>query len=773
MYVQAKSQFSNAENMAKYWNYRYDLIGDEHPDVYSFTDNNNDGIDDTDPYNDWETGFLEITLNNGGSLPAVDQSINTGNWGASNSNAVYSDYVSYYGKPGQCANQSVIPGGNNPNIFGLLSWGDGQIQFGKYMMILATEWKLLHDNEQNTEQVEKEIYHAVEAAIRLDEMGEVKFGELPLRNGFFARDDVPEGFALNGTPFGDRVKLIASDWSCDLANHEDDDGKCEGGNDATIIGTFEPQSGPVSTWNMKASTEMSMDQVIYHLVGLYYIAKTIPLGLSHSPDPNIASEAKEQIRLIIEYLCENEWKIKNPDGNKVCRGPSAVVYGYILNKIADDLSLGSTPCIDEANLINSRKAWNILRMVYHMSGVSNLPALGNDWSHQMLTYMLMLDGPNGRTDHFIHNAVLLSATSIALYNIMLPVPGISRLGLAGWAVKLRDIHPENYEDLSWLDAGGAYIHTYTPRLPKSYYDSRMGLSEYNCLKPQPVEKDGKISCKIPYDFMLMNNLTRLTFPSVMYQYKDMATGAFRNFDNSYDRVISISYPLSGGYGSTSKPLHIQAANSLSVTFGHLHYNCEMYYTAPHLEFYPGFQTVYGALFEAKNARMNCADIYNDGSVYGKTDTIPEEDSTLVISPEDSVAMLDWLTEMNENYIIPADGDVAEAAWNYAEDLLEEEEARYTGTDKTSRESILNLTISPNPSTSTHQTKASFYLPSATTISLTIVDNVGHSKEIIKKKEVYSQGSYITVIPISDLAAGIYSVVLQTERHSTFAKLVVE
>ncbi len=68
-------QTTNSLNMAKYWNYRYNLIGD-----------------DIDPnYTDWEPGFLDLTLAQGGSLPAVSQILTTD--ASTSKDDIYRPYV--------------------------------------------------------------------------------------------------------------------------------------------------------------------------------------------------------------------------------------------------------------------------------------------------------------------------------------------------------------------------------------------------------------------------------------------------------------------------------------------------------------------------------------------------------------------------------------------------------------------------------------------------------------------------------------------------------
>ncbi|MFN8321645.1 MAG: hypothetical protein U0T74_03200 [Chitinophagales bacterium] len=84
------AQISNTYNMVKYWNYRYDLIGD-----------------DIDPsYAKWEPGFLDLTDAQGGCIPANVQRWNTDN--STSRDPIYSPSLFYdNNKPGACANQGV------------------------------------------------------------------------------------------------------------------------------------------------------------------------------------------------------------------------------------------------------------------------------------------------------------------------------------------------------------------------------------------------------------------------------------------------------------------------------------------------------------------------------------------------------------------------------------------------------------------------------------------------------------------------------------------
>ena len=90
----------------------------------------------------------------------------------------------------------------------ILKTGDGTVQLGIYVGVLATEYRLLKDKGQDVTQVKHELFCALNAINRLDFMAEFHIGNYPhpgnphttssgILNGFFMRDDVPSDFAKN------------------------------------------------------------------------------------------------------------------------------------------------------------------------------------------------------------------------------------------------------------------------------------------------------------------------------------------------------------------------------------------------------------------------------------------------------------------------------------------------------------------------------------------------------------------------------------------------
>ncbi len=82
-----------------------------------------------------------------------------------------------------------------------LYWFDGERALGWYIGVLATEYRLLKDNPNNTandwNETVKELWYALHAVYRLDSIGyknEAGWCNPFPGNGFMFRDDVPTGF---------------------------------------------------------------------------------------------------------------------------------------------------------------------------------------------------------------------------------------------------------------------------------------------------------------------------------------------------------------------------------------------------------------------------------------------------------------------------------------------------------------------------------------------------------------------------------------------------
>ena len=76
-------------------------------------------------------------------------------------------------------------------IYGRYQTGDAVLNLGEYIAMLATEYKLLNDANQDVTPTANELYYALNAVNRLDLFGEEFFNKDAKEDGFFVREDWP------------------------------------------------------------------------------------------------------------------------------------------------------------------------------------------------------------------------------------------------------------------------------------------------------------------------------------------------------------------------------------------------------------------------------------------------------------------------------------------------------------------------------------------------------------------------------------------------------
>lgn len=196
-------------------------------------------------------------------------------------------------------------------------WGDQTVALGHYLMVLATEFKLLNDNGQPTDSTVQELYYALKAFNRLDKTAETSLPgcnhQTPIAsdlNGFFIRDDVPSNFLTqhpklkSGVTSFRKVSRLHSDYA-DQNNLE--------------------------------AKQMSHDQVWYIVAGCALIRKCMYAGITYqnkelndvTHNADIYKEADDIIGRIINYIKNNSWKILDPNTNQLVeRGPRVEELSY-------------------------------------------------------------------------------------------------------------------------------------------------------------------------------------------------------------------------------------------------------------------------------------------------------------------------------------------------------------------------------------------------------------------------------------------------------------
>jgi len=207
--------------------------------------------------------------------------------------------------PGEGQGYNLIANERNYGQQGILYFGDVTINVGWHLAVLASEYRLLKNNNQPVDSTLKEIYLALQAFNRLDETAETYFtnpisqkrGTSQL-NGFFIRDDVKPDFF----------------------------------SDPQVLAHFNQQktsSSKVSrVYSDFASTnitdkEMSHDQIWHVLMGLALIQELVD-SKEYYKNLNVVTESQNITVRLLSYLDSGKWKLYNPvTGKLVGRGKNA------------------------------------------------------------------------------------------------------------------------------------------------------------------------------------------------------------------------------------------------------------------------------------------------------------------------------------------------------------------------------------------------------------------------------------------------------------------
>lgn len=82
---------------------------------------------------------------------------------------------------------------------GLIQWGDALAHHGTYLAVLASEYRLLKNNNQPAQETLIELYYSINALSRIDKQFETYFGSTgaQIESGVLMRDDVYFGFEDN------------------------------------------------------------------------------------------------------------------------------------------------------------------------------------------------------------------------------------------------------------------------------------------------------------------------------------------------------------------------------------------------------------------------------------------------------------------------------------------------------------------------------------------------------------------------------------------------
>lgn len=248
-----------------------------------------------------------------------------------------------------------------------LKVGDGTVQLGIYIGVLATEYRMLKDKGEDVSNVKHELFCALNAINRLDYNAEPiisnnphpKNYNSPMQsnlNGFFVRDDIPSNFIKNNYNSFNYYN-----------NGKDADGnpnridKDKGFTQLNTMGqiitsssysSFYNPEDTIKPWNdistdkhgILNGMEESQDQMYYLLFGTALVSKLVDVGETDGGsifgnESGETSLKKEAInisdRLIKHAKGSGDWVIRDPanGNNKVQVGASTIAYAYALDNM--------------------------------------------------------------------------------------------------------------------------------------------------------------------------------------------------------------------------------------------------------------------------------------------------------------------------------------------------------------------------------------------------------------------------------------------------------
>ncbi|MBI3510555.1 MAG: T9SS type A sorting domain-containing protein [Bacteroidetes bacterium] len=234
--------------------------------------------------------------------------------------------------PGMSLPACIRNKGGTQNLY----WGETPVYLGYYLGVLATEYRLLKDNGQNTDRTLTELYYALKASVRIDFVAEsyIAWNQSNVVDGFLIRDDVPANFVTQHSN-----ELNQNRVSTDPAFE---------------IGSGRP--GPVSVTESDYShflndpdpskVAVSQDVIYQLLMGFALVKRYTDDGVltfnnyvtGTTDNADLKAMAVDEADKIVSFIKENHghhWVIHDPNDNAVVGGSNldmaAQSYGLALS----------------------------------------------------------------------------------------------------------------------------------------------------------------------------------------------------------------------------------------------------------------------------------------------------------------------------------------------------------------------------------------------------------------------------------------------------------
>jgi hypothetical protein len=692
----------------------------------------------------------------------------------------YRDRLEYFVMPGTKAGQSLVAAWRNQNwAIGREAIGFGQqyTRMGFYLGMLATEYKLLKDNNIFDELpvIVNEIDLALEALIRTDliesSLHESLFGNntMDYLDGFFVREDVPPVFHINydSEDYLDYFnRSLSDDFIENLVIQQGYYGKpakiawnrisCQNGiyypfTSSEYYNWEEkwPESAVyTAVWagHRKNQNFNSQDEVIGVLVGLALVYKLVD-------ETALILKAREIANRLTLFMWQHprcsltaSWMSYFPDCTAMgeTNGGDHRAFSIALNKSRLLFGLPLIPVFDAAT---ANAAWEqaVTLAILSSNTIPNVTHYGN---YLMTTQLLCLSdympptSPQLRPRRCIYD---ISKTQdwdtfyLMLYSILHDKspenPPFVTYDIQKLINQLNDAPcggPFNYraggDDNPFPDVGITGWRAEN-KFVFDYESQQLGSDNY------PGIFHG-------LDYMLLYNMASICFP---YDFP-----AFINYRDRYiysDFPFIIPFP-SFEIGSHTNPITLKAIRAITSES----FICEdgnvTFIAGEYIDLLPGFEALSGSEFTAILESYNC-----NGLPY-KNYHLPPWDNNNLLSIYDSTICITPNNKSAPAYL-PDSYSKPETYMSYNHNYHVNDNNHYT--------SELLATCYPNPATD--YLTLSFYSKQSCSISIEIYDNQGilcYSKFL----GFFSAGKNETTFSIEALHNGNYSLRLKTKNIYT-------
>ncbi len=684
-------------------------------------------------------------------------------------------------------------------------------QLGPYICVLATEYKLLKDNNQPTDSTLREIYYAMEAFNRLDYNGESVYGYAKNFDGFFIRTDVSK------TLVTDNMDHFNYDGVVDPSIKSTAGGFCSPSHNADLIFNADPlnpnhysseepfcryQDVP-NTFN-KVALAMSLDQVVnmfnaFALINKYFSSETYKInGVDQMFSDGITANIRNEARIISQRIISalqggGDWKILMPGGNHVSSGNGGHVFPYSWafseasckiqksngtnnsvelcvngmtgSGIANFLSASAGFAVWKANVT----AGAILDLVHkdnapktvgleaacNCNYVVNFTQLISGWVNSVISYII------GWIHYFTSGSpqpvfswqeILGNNTDVLMLDRI--IPGWTDLQ---WASLLRKIihggsnnavfNYKNFLDTAPCDG---------PR----YYSTDSNNPNFRWLTVDNIDHADDRSTNAEFngiDYMLYHNLW----------YIDQGYGSTPPVDLRY-RYINVNFPVASiNVGSNINPAYIPAyeyvtANNTINAFNSTNQSDPnngnaTYRAGKIIHFEPGFNVSAGAFFHGYIQKFGCVSGNDISRLAGGSDSIQKSnnysDSSIYVQP---TSFVHYPTEE-----VSSEPLVRNQPKSNVKKIYKNENTSSVFSHK--------LIIYPNPNNGVFSLEFNLIDNENATISITDVLN-----NVILKQERSGDGINKVEVDIKDFSKGVYLVKFSSNKgNNSIDKIIIQ